>query len=74
VEKVVSMIQNHDDEGVEEKDRCADCAQMTLLENAMELLLPSQSYQEHGRTKEQSRHRQRLHHSLRQRLSTEVEE
>ena len=68
------MIRKCDDEGVEEKNYCADCEQMILLENATEHLLQSQSYQEHDMTKEQSRHRRRLHHSLRQLLSMEVEE
>jgi hypothetical protein len=67
-EKPVSMIRNCDGEGIEKKDYCGDCAQTTLLENATEHPLPSQSSQEHDRTKEQSEHRRRPHHSLRQLL------
>jgi hypothetical protein len=45
------MIRNSYDEGVEEKDYCADCELMILLENATEHLLPSQSCQELDMTK-----------------------
>lgn len=46
------MIRIPDDEGVEEKDYCADCEQMILSENATEHLLPSQSCQELDMTKD----------------------
>lgn len=68
------MKRNCDDEGVEEKNCCADCAQMTLLENATAHLLPSQSCQDDTMSQDQSRHRLRLRHNLRQLLLLGVEE